>query len=819
MRKEWWAALVLVAGVSWLAPHAHAEDDPPAQAAPSAPTADSASPPAPSAAAPRHAGLEEIIVTAQKREQTLQEVPISVSVVSTEFMKETSITDFRDLSLYVPGVSIDNTAGNFVDIRIRGFGSPISNKAFEQSVGLVVDGIPYTRLQYWQSPLFDLERVEVLRGPQGTLFGKNTTAGLFNVVTKKPTDEYTGYVEAELGELADRHLESAIGGPIIRNFLNFRIAGIDESRNGFIENTTALTNPTAHSPMNSRDRKGVRAQLNFPDLLGVNLNLGYEQSRSETNGTGWNLRIVDPNQIPFFRYWDPNVNLKPDNWKGSTNSDDFTRADITTLVANASYDLRGWGLNLVSGYSVIKQRYALDEDFTPAPYADPVSEKDKNPQTVVEVRATSPDLPGLFGLERLLVPLGHSDLTVGFFYDHRSIEDSRLDFPVNFPVLAQLEATSATGIVPPCPGCQGLGDIETLLFGQQSTSFAPYSQLNWHPAQRWTLEYGMRFTHESKSADWDVFCSKSPDLCAGFQALLHAQTYTAHHSLSESAFTPKVTLRYDLTDDTDFYVGWGKGFKSGGFSATRFENDIPFSFRPEKATSWEVGTKMGFFDRSVLLNVSLFRQEMTDLQVFVVTPQTQLIVVNAGESRSQGVETDLTWIPTEWLTVHDSFNFIDTKYLSFPEGPCAFDKPGPGPPPFGGPCDLSGRVFEFTPRWTNTLTPSVRYPFASIPVLRALPPFSFPGIDLIGGVTLEYKDNYYAEQTLDPRTRQPAFIRLGGNVGVGNANQGWSVKLVGTNLTNEAIAVHVRDISLVGKSFVQVLDPPRLLFGEFRWAF
>ena len=183
------------------------------------------------------------------------------------------------------------------------------------------------------------------------------------------------------------------------------------------------------------------------------------------------------------------------------------------------------------------------------------------------------------------------------------------------------------------------------------------------------------------------------------------------------------------------------------------------------------------------------------------------------------METDLTWVPTEWLTVHDSFNYLDTKYLSFPEGPCAFDKPGPGPPPFGGPCDLSGRVFEFTPRWTNTLTPSVRYPFASIPLLRSLPPFSFPGIDLIGGVTLEYKDNYYAEQTLDPRTRQPAFLRLGGNIGVGNVNQGWSVKLVGTNLTNEAIAVHVRDVSLVGKSFVQVLDPPRLLFGEFRWQF
>ncbi len=164
------------------------------------------------AQAPRQ--IEEIIVTAQKTEQSLQDVPISMSVLGGEFLKQESITDFRDLALHLPNTLINNSS-QYPDIRVRGFGSPFANKAFEQPVALVIDGIPYGRALYWLGPLFDLERVEALRGPQGTLFGKNATAGLFNVVTKKPTDELTGFVDAELGEFDTRRFEGAVRGPFL----------------------------------------------------------------------------------------------------------------------------------------------------------------------------------------------------------------------------------------------------------------------------------------------------------------------------------------------------------------------------------------------------------------------------------------------------------------------------------------------------------------------------------------------------------------------------------------------------------------------------
>lgn len=196
----------------------------------------------PPATAPAKTGrvVEEIIVTAQRKEEHIHDVPISLSVLDSEFLAQQNVIDFKDVIHTVPNARIDNS-GEFNDVRIRGFGSPLSNKAFEQSVGLVIDGVPYGRREYFLGPLFDLERVEVLRGPQGTLFGRNTTAGLFNVITKKPTDELTGFANGEYGELSRVHFSGGVGGPIIRNFLNFRLSGLAEKRDGFIENTTTAT--------------------------------------------------------------------------------------------------------------------------------------------------------------------------------------------------------------------------------------------------------------------------------------------------------------------------------------------------------------------------------------------------------------------------------------------------------------------------------------------------------------------------------------------------------------------------------------------------
>src|SRR6185436_3378506 len=138
---------------------------------------------------------------------------------------------------YVPNARLTSGGAGANDVRLRGFGSTWVNKAFEQPAGLVTDGVPYNRLPYFFSALFDVERIEVLRGPQGTLIGKNTTAGAFNVTTKNPTDEFTGELATELGERDHRRFDGAVGGPLVKGFVNFRLAGVIEDREGYLENT------------------------------------------------------------------------------------------------------------------------------------------------------------------------------------------------------------------------------------------------------------------------------------------------------------------------------------------------------------------------------------------------------------------------------------------------------------------------------------------------------------------------------------------------------------------------------------------------------
>src|ERR1044071_3261917 len=209
--------------------------------------------------------IEEILVTAQKREQAAIDVPLSMSVLNDEFISREGITDLQQISTFVPNVNI-RLSPVLPDIRIRGFGTGITNKAFEQSVGLVVDGIPYNRVSYYGAGVFDLERIEVLRGPQGTLFGKNTIAGLLNMIPKEPTSELSGSIDAQIGDHDRRRVEAAVGGPILKDFLNARVAGLYDDREGFVRNTTADVDRDAYKYLQGFERRQMRTRLLFPDL-------------------------------------------------------------------------------------------------------------------------------------------------------------------------------------------------------------------------------------------------------------------------------------------------------------------------------------------------------------------------------------------------------------------------------------------------------------------------------------------------------------------------------------------------------------------------
>ncbi len=811
----------------------------PAEPENAAPQAETVEAPQPAAGTPeasqaaRRRVIEEIIVTAQKTEQGIRDVPISMSVLNDEFMSQERITDFKDLSLYIPNTNI-NPHGIYPDLRIRGFGSDPVNKAFEQSVGVVLDGIPYGRQQYFQGALFDVDRVEVLRGPQGILFGKNTTAGLFSVVTKNPTNELTGFVDAELGELERRRVEAAIGGPLIANLLNVRLAGISDERDGHLENTTAQVVPGLDPRMNGRDRKALRFKLGFPDLVGANLVLGYERSAVELKGNGAEFREVPDKMKPFYRQFDANVDFDPTNWVGSLDHPGFSSMDGDTFAANGSVHLGGWELDAVAGYSFLKFAGGVDIDASPAPLTAVDPNSDKNHQTTFELRFASPRLSGLFGLERLFtLALGGTDFTGGLFYQQRDIDSmQRLQF--NLPVAADAEAYQNLppegGEVPPPEAFIGpnvpignLGsfdttqgnEVNTMFFDQSSSAVAGFGQMNWHFTDRWTLQYGMRLGYERKEANWKRVTEQGTGLL--LRAFAGFEDFTANLSRSEfPSFTPKAALKYDWTDDINVYASWARGFKAGGFNEMAARNNPEeMTYDAETTTAWELGAKTQLLEGTARLNLALFRQNVTDMQV--LSPDPNSIVVrtrNAGEARAQGVEIDGTWLPMNWLTVVGSLGFNDAKYLEFLLGPCARDRQGPN-----GVCDLSGKPLFRTPKWTSSVTPTVRLPLSSISAFGARAPWASTGIDWISSLTVEYQDSQYVSEEVDPRTRQPSFIRLNASVGLEDSSKGWSLGFTVQNLTDELVALRIADPPLGAGVFWQSPDTPRLFFGSLRWSF
>ena len=769
--------------------------------------------------------LEEIIVTAQKKEQSLEDVPISMSVVDDAFLNQQSLTDLSELSRYVPNVRVLPAAFS-PRANIRGFGvDEVSggNKSVESPIGMVIDGVSYGNKHYLQTGFFDLDRVEVLRGPQNTLFGKNNSVGLFSIVTKNPTDEFTGFIDTEIGEGDRRRFEGAIGGPAIPRFLNFRIAGLSEERDGFKRNTTARVVPEAFDPVVGFDRKALRVKAEFPDLLGGDFLLSYEKFAIDVRGIGLEFAIVPEGTRGFYREFDPNTDFDYGDNVLSTDLASITRIDIDTFVANASYELGAWGLDAVAGHSVLAVDNVVDPDTGPAPILVGAA-KDTNPQTTFELRTTSPELPGLFGLAR---SLGGSapwtDFTAGLFYQRRQVNDSEFTAAFDtalvgaFSVLAG--ASPPAGIPAPSTPItrEAVGSTieSTTMFWKETTNtVAGYGQASWHLAERWTLTGGLRLGNEWKEADWNRVVEGSPPVfltAAGFEE------FTAHRTRSEFQYAPQVSVRWDVTDGANLFARWARGFRGGGLNEFALNGGQRLEFDPEEAIDWELGTNLELLGGTARLGTTLFHTTITDFQLVTQLPGGGLIeITKAGEARSQGVETDAAWLPKDWLTVRGTFAFIDTEFIEFPFGPCTGDSQNTDGDADAR-CDLSGGPIPRAPRWVMTLTPAVRLPLAGLPALgTVLAPL---GLDLIGALTVEYQDAHFLDLTLDRRTRQPSFFRVDGNLGFENVSQGWSLRVTMVNMTDHLITDTAREVTLAAGHFVRSAVDPRHVFGEFRWNF
>ena len=758
------------------------------------------------------ARLQEVVVTATRREESLQDVPVSVNAVSGAELQQNAVVRLQDLQL--PSLTVQETGiGN--NIFIRGIGSGI-NPGFEQSAGTYVDGVYRGRGQQSRAPMLDVSRLEILRGPQTTLFGKNSVAGAINVTTARPTHDMEGYVNAAYDfDLGEQQYEAAVSGPLTDR-VRGRVSGRWVDSDGFVKNLT-LGRDEPH-----RKDRSLRGQLQVDVTDNLTATLKAETGSFDRSGRTLEVMNETPAATgPFTGYTYSQILVgalgQPASVLNNTldyqrsGNDDTSRNDSEEYVLTLDWLLGEHTLTSISAFSTYEFDEHCDCDFTGANIFN-VALGEKFDQFSQEIRLAS--------------PVGNTiDYLVGGYFDDTSLKyrDS-------------IQVNSTSVLVPlinaRLPGAGTMiGDTGTpRVFEQDATSWSLFARLTWNASDDLRVNVGARYADEQKDASRDLTIAAidgSP--LAGAPAVIAPIVYGSvfnvrAHSLdgerSESHVMPSMSVQYDLTDDVMGYASYTEGFKSGGYDARSNNPTSPpatvctalgvpagcvpatgvgtFEFKEEKSQSYELGLKSRFANDTAEVNVAYFFTDFTNLQVSTFDGVLGFNVRNAGAAEVQGVELDARWAVLDNLTLRGSVVWTDFEYQNF-IGQC-YTGQAPDAPD-GINCDYAGKTNQYVPELASNLALD----------------FSMPvGAALRFGSTLElvYSDDYYPQATLDPSTVQDAFAKVNLRLSIGDAAGRWELAVLGRNLTDETVTANVTDMPLASRTFGApsygaFVEPPR----------
>jgi iron complex outermembrane recepter protein len=734
--------------------------------------------------------LEEVVVTAQKRTESLQDVPISVNAVAGDKMMEAGITNMEALTAYVPNFSMNQT-GLTSNITIRGISSGV-NQAFEQSVGMYVDDIYYGRAQLARSPLLDLERIEVLRGPQPILFGKNSIGGAVSMITAKPSDEFEGSIqglyEPDHGE---QDYRVVLSGPM-SDTLSGRLSLLYREMDGYMDN--------AHL---DRDEKAeeesvIRASLRWEPTDRLTMNVKVERTTFDTEGRNVVLynSIALPGGTDYLSalagavstYNDvlipaglragPEVPYTPIegkfNWNRAAGIDESDN-EMDNFTFKLDYELDAHTLTLVSGYVTYDTEEICDCDFASASIIDGTKQFEEYEQFSQEIRLTSQ------GGETF-------DYIVGAYYQTNELDISDI---TNVPEDSLLRL-----LAPPFAGISARRNYEA-----DSDAWSVFAQGTWNINDVWRLTVGGRYTSEDKEGSRMISLYQGETGYGDAHPLLNAlfaqfgiEAHSIEDDRDESAFTPIVTLQWDVSDEAMIYATYVTGFKSGGFDLRSNGHPDPavgnpgivgvFEFEEEEATSYEIGAKMGLLDGRAELNVAAFFTDYDDLQTSVFDGILGFNVNNAGGAEIKGVELDGRWLISEGFTLSGSVGFLDFEFTEFPNSQCYFGQTAASCA-VTGTADASGERKEYTPEWKWAITGDYVTPIGNSLEFRAT-------------ADVSYVDEYTAVPNLDPKGSQDSYTRVNARMAVGAADGTWEVALVGKNLTDEKVLSFGGNATLAG---------------------
>lgn len=575
------------------------------------------------AAAP---GLEQITVTTQRIEQNLQDVPVAVSALEGTYMEDANITSIDDVAYKVPGLNLGRFNPAQPQIYIRGIGSTDQSASGDPSVGVFVDGVYISRPGAMDLDFFDLQRVEVLRGPQGTLYGKNVVGGAIHYVTRPPSEYFSSRAQVTLGNYDRQAFRGLVEGSVSDNF-SAKLAVSHNERDGY------ATSATTGNKLSDENATGLRSQLHYVpnDDFDVLLAFDYRQARL----AGTNRHCVGE-QFVFFPWFAPGSPFaaspcSEDPYTSEKTVDGYTDTDVWGLSATTNYDL-GWA-DLVSITSYRHSEIELQDDFSGSDAPLVVRNvDDESKQWSQEFRLTGGDADGFNWL-------------AGYYFLYADI--------------SRLENNDFSGNDAPLGLPPGLSFNPFYYQDNETTNHALFGQGTWPLTERLSLKVGGRLGWEEKKARirTEGFDPTGTFLLAPYD-VRPEDTWTS--------FAPMVSFDYHINPDVMTYLSYSEGYKSGGFNGTARDAESALQgFDEEHARQLELGMKSSWMNNRLRLNASLFHIDYTDLQVFQLVDGASLVVSNAADATSKGLEAEFWGIINDNWRVQGSYAYLDATYDSF----------------------------------------------------------------------------------------------------------------------------------------------------------
>lgn len=617
----------------------------------------------PASASAQTSGNPDIIVTAQRRSERLIDVPMAVTALTSETLEKSGVANTSDLAKVTPGLTM-NFYGSNLQPSLRGVSATGGNTGDNPSIAMYLDGV-YQAQQI--SALFDLpdvEQVEVLKGPQGTLYGQNATGGAITITTRAPSFTPTGKLSASYGNYDNVQLRGFVSGPIVEDKLAVSLAGSYQTRDGFRTNISTGTRDRG------LDSRLVRGKLLFqPDDRLKFTFTGYYADRDDS--TVYAFVPLNDNSLGYL--------LRPDAPRATNPSkqfvgypDPFVNSKLWGLSARTEYELDAGTFNWISAFAQSKVTANEDLDASPVNIAQYKYGSLYDRTILHEINFASRTLGAVSFLVGGLYLNTESTFDRGTYVQYPNFDDP--NFATNLTL---------TGAPLPTPftAFPSYGQVKKRIL-------AAYAEVTLNLTDQFVVTAGGRYTHERQTAKTDVGFLPAP-----IPSPLNPQTW--------NKFTPRVTARYEITSDSNVYATYAKGFK-GGLINTGSGFLLNNVVDPEVITSYEMGYK-GHLFHGLTATLDAFWYDYKNLQVVAYGANNLYVTQNAASTRGKGVELDLRWAVTPEFTLSGGAAYVDAKYRSFRDAqtfvPNAF---GAGNVP--ALADLSGRRLLRAPKWTTNVT-------------------------------------------------------------------------------------------------------------------